>query len=141
MTVLAFSSVLSPLTHSSSIPPFLISLHEPQFSCSLSLSLPLSLFSHSLPSHHFSHTPESFPLLPLTSHWRSTAAYSFFLSFFSSFWLLVLVLCSHIQQHHADVLAVLYVAPWTKKQAADCRCSRPNTLKRSSFPEQHFFKA
>lgn len=118
MSVPAFSSVLFPLTHSSSIPPSLIFLHEPQFfSLSLILSLSLSLSSRIFSPPTTSHTPRSpshsFPSLTVYSHWRSTAPYSFFLFLFSSFfgfWL-----CSRIQQHRADVLALLlYVAPVKK---------------------------
>lgn len=60
-----------------------------------SLPLSLSLFSHFLPSHHFSHTPESFPLLPLTYCLLSLEVDRsvFFLSFpfLFFFWLLVVL--------------------------------------------------
>lgn len=96
-------SDISPWT-----PVFLIVPH----SLPLSLSLSSRIFSPPTTSHTPRSPSHSFPSLTVYSHWRSTAPYSFFLFLFSSFfgfWL-----CSRIQQHRADVLALLYVAPVKK---------------------------
>lgn len=95
----------SPPTHSSSIPPSRISLHEPPVSLSLSLLVLLSLPSH-LFTHTHAHTPESFPLLPLTRAYYPLSLETdrnklvFFPLLFLLLASLCCWLCAHLLRHH-----------------------------------------
>lgn len=123
------------MTHSSSIPPSLIFLHEPPVSLSLSLSL-LWLTLPFLPSHHLTHTHTPRVLLTPSPHARLLSTFTgdrpqrgLFVFFFVFFFLLLFLclpvclclFCPHVRRHHQAEASPRYSAWQTsKRQAADC---------------------
>lgn len=116
----ASSSFLSPLTHSSSIPPY-FDISEPPISLSLFCSLSRSLaLSHSFtscflspPTTSHTYTPESFPLLPITYYLlspeigRTTFVFFLRLSFACQTLLLVMSSCKEaLSLRHFILLCV-----------------------------------